>query len=469
MSKRSVSPAHILPTAAAALLILCALVYFTGVIFFRAHFPFHTTFLTYDVSEQDPSAINDCMASETEARTLTVIDKDGNRETIDLSSAAGYQRLAAEPEGGWICVHDAWSWPLRLRSAAVLPADIEIRYDKGMLQDAVDALAIMDPENVTPPRDAYLEWRDGILVLEPEEDGNELYPDRLMDALMTAIEKDLDTVDLSDGDFYRTAEIRSDDPELNRTLSRYQAIRFQRLEIDMTGAVVTLTPDDILALYSVANAPNDPEYILSEKAVELLVQKLKDDYDTYEGQRPFTNHYGSEITVGTRADTYGFRMDYNATLEVVLKALKSKRSQTIQPVWINAGLDRRENGSDIGDTYIEVSISEQHLWAYQDGVQILDSNVVTGNRGDHDTPRGVFRILNKKYGATLIGEDYETYVNYWMPITWSGVGLHDAYWRGSFGGSIYTYSGSHGCVNLPSSVARELFNIYPVDTPVVIW
>ena len=56
-----------------------------------------------------------------------------------------------------------------------------------------------------------------------------------------------------------------------------------------------------------------------------------------------------------------------------------------------------------------------------------------------------------------------------MPIGWDGEGFHDADWRYSFGGDIYQYDGSHGCLNLPPSVAEIVFNNVEVHTPVVVY
>ena len=64
--------------------------------------------------------------------------------------------------------------------------------------------------------------------------------------------------------------------------------------------------------------------------------------------------------------------------------------------------------------------------------------------------------------------EYESPVSYWMPF-YDGCGFHDATWRGSFGGSIYTYNGSHGCVNMPYSAAQELFEYVDGGTVVVIY
>ena len=70
--------------------------------------------------------------------------------------------------------------------------------------------------------------------------------------------------------------------------------------------------------------------------------------------------------------------------------------------------------------------------------------------------------------VTLKGADYESPVTYWMPFN-GGIGLHDATWRSRFGGSIYYYSGSHGCVNLPYSAAADIYSIVEAGMPVVCY
>lgn len=117
---------------------------------------------------------------------------------------------------------------------------------------------------------------------------------------------------------------------------------------------------------------------------------------------------------------------------------------------------------DIDDAnHITISISEQRLWFYQDGVLQLTSSVVTGQKGESDTPRGSYRIQWKARDVYLRGPDYKTFVNYWMPI-YGDIGMHDATWRSSFGGYIYQTAGSHGCINLPYYVAEKIYYNAPV-------
>ena len=84
------------------------------------------------------------------------------------------------------------------------------------------------------------------------------------------------------------------------------------------------------------------------------------------------------------------------------------------------------------------------------------------------SPDGVFKVISRQSPATLKGEDYESDVTYFMPFAYN-VGLHDASWRSSFGGSIYKNGGSHGCINLPYDAADTIYKNVELGTPVVAY
>lgn len=125
-------------------------------------------------------------------------------------------------------------------------------------------------------------------------------------------------------------------------------------------------------------------------------------------------------------------------------------------------------GADVGNTYIEIDISEQHLWFVKKGEVIVSTPVVTGNNNSMDTPKGIFSIRGKSRNVSLVGAGYVSFVEYWMPFIGSSYGIHDASWRSSFGGQIYKGNGSHGCVNTPYDAVKKIYNNVSVGTPVVI-
>ena len=108
------------------------------------------------------------------------------------------------------------------------------------------------------------------------------------------------------------------------------------------------------------------------------------------------------------------------------------------------------------------------------GESIWEAPCISGKPdGVHDTNTGVYVINNKKspdflYSDAAAAEIYTSYVTYWMPFVGNAIGLHDADWQPSFGGSMYANGyGSHGCVNLPPYAAAELFGIVEIGDVVV--
>lgn len=119
--------------------------------------------------------------------------------------------------------------------------------------------------------------------------------------------------------------------------------------------------------------------------------------------------------------------------------------------------------------YIEVNLSKQHLWVWDNHAVIYDSPLTSGATGANlATVVGTFHIYYKTTNTHLVGPGYDVPVQYWMPF-YLGYGLHDASWRnGNFGGSDYYYGGSHGCVNLPLATAAFIYNWSQVGTPVYV-
>lgn len=88
-----------------------------------------------------------------------------------------------------------------------------------------------------------------------------------------------------------------------------------------------------------------------------------------------------------------------------------------------------------------------------------------------DTTTGLYNVYNKESPARLVGETWDTDVNYWMAVTYDGIGIHDSVWRYNYeyGGNTYTYDGSHGCINTPFDKVQEMYQKVKVGTPVVIY
>jgi hypothetical protein len=100
-----------------------------------------------------------------------------------------------------------------------------------------------------------------------------------------------------------------------------------------------------------------------------------------------------------------------------------------------------------GPLMILVSIPEQEMHVYRNGIMIGRSSISTGSKG-HETPGGVFSILEKQQSYRS-----KKYNDAPMPnmqrLTWTGIAMHS--------GQLPGYAASHGCVRLPYDFSQLLF------------
>jgi hypothetical protein len=114
--------------------------------------------------------------------------------------------------------------------------------------------------------------------------------------------------------------------------------------------------------------------------------------------------------------------------------------------------------SPSGPVLIIVSIPDQLLYVYRNGVRVGRSTVSTGRPG-HRTPTGVFTILEKQvdhYSTIYQGAS----MPYMERLTWGGIALH--------AGDLPGYADSHGCVRLPLEFAKKLYTITDKGTTVMV-
>ncbi|MBR4175462.1 MAG: L,D-transpeptidase [Lachnospiraceae bacterium] len=158
--------------------------------------------------------------------------------------------------------------------------------------------------------------------------------------------------------------------------------------------------------------------------------------------------------IPVQGGTWGHITDTKAETEYIIDKFRKlgEPEENRKPIMI------QDLSWDLPRDYIEVDKKNQHVYVYENGRVIMDDDCVTGLYPRRKTPSGIFFISEKMKNKTLRGPGYASFVNRWMRLTNSGVGLHDATWRGRFGGEIYLRDGSHGCINLPKAFAYEVYD-----------
>lgn len=355
--------------------------------------------------------------------------------------------------------------------------DTSFSYDKDALKKSLLALPESDPKNGEEPKDAYLSLgSDDRFYIEPDTQGSIIEPEGLLAAVEAGLNAGADEIDIAAApEAYKTAAITLDDKNLNKRKDDLNAFLNVKATYHMTDG-----PDEVLDGHTLKDWIKsttvggktqyalDPVYI-RVKADEYIASLAAKD-DTELNSIAFESTKLGTVQLPT--NEFGHRLDQEKMSENLYRNLMARKSFTSDPEYsMNVMPDIGPEG-----TYVEVDIPNQHVYYYVKGKLTWESDCVSGTEQNSGrrTPTGVYSLYYKQLNRTLHGPpradgtpSYSSFVNYWMAF-YKGYGLHDASWRSEYGGNIFQYSGSHGCVNLPKKKAAELYDILDVGTTVLI-
>lgn len=308
-------------------------------------------------------------------------------------------------------------------------------------------------KSLSKSKNAYYEVSDSGIVLHKEVVGTRFNINNLCKDFSSLT--DISVIDLNDYKIYPSKdETYFEDVENQLGTLRSWGISYSNdFNIEFKDIVKYIKIKDISISLNKKGLKEHLSFLLSNGL---------SSYNTVGKKRDFTTTSGDIISL--YSGTYGNLVDIDSEVNKIISYLDEMKSEKDREPILSLDMP-----NELPNTYIEVSIDKQHLWYYVNGVLKMEADVVTGTRGKTDTPKGIYYISERIGGKYLTGDNYKTWVNQWMRLTNSGVGLHDAYWRSSFGGNIYTYSGSHGCINLPKDFAKKLFDSVERKTAVIVY
>lgn len=435
-------------------------VYFLGCIYFINHFFFHTFINGVDVSLKKYKDADVIMRKHLNEYKLQIIERNGDIEYIygrDIGLRLNDKSKIADLGQK----QKPFQWLRYAFGDNKYEAKGLYLYHKGKLEQRLKALNCLNTVEVEP-RNVSFKYLNGAYKVVGEVYGNKIIRDRLNKVVETGILTGRDTVDLNEQQCYQSPRytLQSKKTALTKSLlEKYTSAKvtylFGEEKEVLEGKTISkwLKVDDHL------------DVILNKYAVLLYIKGLSKRYDTVGTARSFRTSTGNTIEV--TGGLYGWKIDQEAEMKALTEHIRNGEVIVKEPAYLQKALSR--GSEEIGNTYLEINITRQHLWFYKDGKLITHGPVVTGSpaRG-FSTVLGTYMVVYKQQNATLIGPGYEAKVTYWMPF-FGGIGLHDATWRSTFGGEIYKHRGSHGCVNAPFSLVKTVFEHIEAGTPVIIY
>ena len=400
-------------------------------------------------------------------RVLTFREMGGRSETISYRSV-GYEHTRTPSAAYLAAGQNHWLWPVSLWRKTAFTSEKGFTYDKERLKKRVHALQAISGTGIVDPEDAAIvKGKDRYELIEAT-DGNRLDEKKVLECAEKAIESGETSISLGEKDCYLKPARRSDDAHLQSAFDRIDAVQNETVTLELYGSSI---PVDKSVFFDWLQFDEDTaEVTLDQDALTAYVNSLAGRLDTFGKARQFRTSAGDTVAAGGGGhDNYGFTLQKEDTKRVLEDAILGGESVKAEAVWERTGRTITPEGDDIGRTYIEISIDQQHMWAYKNGSQIASTEVVTGNEGDCDTPTGYYEINNKARNIYLNGAGYSSFVSYWMAFIGSSYGIHDASWRSEYGNPIYKGNGSHGCVNTPYGAVATIYNNIPTGTPVIIY
>ncbi|MDE6185653.1 MAG: L,D-transpeptidase/peptidoglycan binding protein, partial [Lachnospiraceae bacterium] len=452
------------------LIILLSLIamYLGLVFYYDSGFSYGTWINGVDCTGKSVNEVNEELLKQCKYTGLTILDSDGKSYAV-LADEVNLSVTFDEPLHLYLEGQNPYLWIDNLiGNAGGREISPVIRYDSKTYEQLIGSFPFFQGK-APKDRTVRIIKTDGGYALEDERT-HVLNEEKTKEMIQNAFENFEPVLDLEAAGCYEDLPL---DAEMKKTIMLWEKLadyqdcgiiyQFGEETVPIDAGVVC----DFIMLDEAGAfvLDRDGNLCTDEEKVYEFVDHLADEYDTVGATRSFKATRGELVTV--KGGTYGNKIDREAEKEYLLNAFLDKRREVHEPLYLQTAVCQGRN--DIGDTYIEVDMTNQMMYYYEDGELKIETPVVTGNTSlRRGTPAGTNFVYSKERDRILRGEDYASPVKYWIPVK-GAIGIHDASWRSRYGGEIYKTNGSHGCINTPLDKVAELYEMVEIGTPCVMF
>lgn len=444
-------------------------IYIGVAVFLMSHFQYNTTINGEDFSWKKVADVNSYIKAEVAQYSLVVKGKEDKKETIsgkDLSLTYKNTGIAKQS----LKKQNPFLWPVSFFKKSNEHIKVDVTYDEAALEEQVKKLNFVTDEGLTDPVNALPKFNGETFVVEPEVLGTKVDLAVLTEQAGAAVSAFEQELDLEEAGCYLKPAYTSESKEVQAACDTMNNYCKASITYDMSPNTEVV---DKTLISGWVSCDANMNVTLNQDAVAAYMNEFGGKYNTLWSTRSITSPWGktAEVTPGT----YGWSIDVAAETQALIACIQAGETVVKEPAYAQRAATHEPQ--DWGRTYIEVDLSEQYMWYIADGNVVMETPVVTGKPVPATvTPPGAYFISEKLMYTTLVGNivpetgepEYRTPVDYWMRITGSGIGFHDANWQSSFGGDVYTWNGSHGCINMPYDAVSVLYNSADWGTPAIL-
>ena len=431
-------------------------------LFFVKHFTFGTKIDGIDVAGNNVNEVESKFQDKINDYSLTLNERGENSEVISAEDI-GLKYDSSGKIEKILKDQSAFSWIVGIFKDRNYENSDELSYDEEKFNNVLSNLKCVTSEDVEAPKSAYLKFKDSAYVIVGEKKGNTINKSALSKKISEAVVEGDTSIDLDKKGCYEKPKYSSDCKEIKKCLDTVN--KYMNTVITYKKGEKSITCDKSITNKWI-DIDEDFNVSVDDYKLAAFVDKVAGVFNTYQDTRDFKTTNGNVVQVV--GGDYGWILDKTATKAEIEKALPEGKKADLEPTFSQEAAS--ESDKDYGDSYVEISLVQQHLWVYKEGKMIFETDVVTGDMATHcATPAGTYYVKYRDKDAELKGEGYVTKVTYWMPFN-GNIGMHDSStWRSAWGGNIYLNGGSHGCVNLSYEAAETIFNSIKAGYPVICY
>lgn len=333
-----------------------------------------------------------------------------------------------------------------------------LKYDTDILHQFIKSSLVLSIEPSVKSQNASLEFVDGKYQIKKAVVGDEIDKNAFYNNVIFCINSLDENLDIKNDNCFVMPTVYENDKEIVRACREANRI----IKFDLTISidddkfnVPTEVKKDWIGVDSSGNLK-----VLTEN-FDQYIDKLNKSYGKSESEIDFKTYHGDSVKV-KGGDFF--------------KSINREKFITDMESAILSEIDRevvvefeKKEVEDIGQSYIEVDLSNQMLWLTLNGKTVLSTPIVSGDESrEKATSEGVYRLKGKSEKVEILEKGEKKSVDKFIFIN-SQNGICDSSWKTFFGGTAYKNDGSDGYIYVPKDKMETIFANTTLNMPIIYY